>query len=227
MFFARLADLVLLAIANYQAAVAAGWEEKSADIVAATHVMAFLLGVLEPGGEWRVVPDSIDLQIEGKIRGRSVTGKCSAKGKDHPLVDNLTNAEQAFAVRFDEIAHTGSLICAMGATNHYAINHTTGQAKLQDFALKVARILGLLYPTDRTSVAAEVRKHTTDMLYAAAHPASKRNMLYVLDRSIPNLSAVWTPGTPRPAKGGADEFLLVRVGGASGSEKDLRCSRSP
>ena len=101
-------ELVLLVIANYRAAVTTGWEDKSADIVASAHVMAFLLGALEPGGEWKIVDD--------------------------PDVTTLSSAEQAYLTKFEEIVHTGSLICSMGAINHYGINHTTGQAKLQGFA---------------------------------------------------------------------------------------------
>ena len=41
--------LGLLAVANYRAAVAAGWEERNTDLVASAHIMAFLLGALEPG----------------------------------------------------------------------------------------------------------------------------------------------------------------------------------
>lgn len=50
------------------------------------------------------------------------------------------------------------------------------------------------------------------MLYAAAHPVSKRNMLFSLDKKVPNLTATWVPGTLRPAKGGANEFLSIRTG---------------
>lgn len=174
-------------LANYRAAIQVGWNDRDADIVAASHIMAFLLGAVEPGGEWRTVPD--------------------------PDVQNVTAAEVAFLTNFEEVSRTGALICTMGAVNHYSINHTTGQGKLQGFALKVAKVLGIEYPSDRTASAAEKRKQASDMIYAAAHPVSKRNMLFTLDPSIPSLSATWAPGAPRPANGGADEFLSVRTGG--------------
>ena len=144
-------QLGLLAIVNHRGAVRAGWEGREVDIVASAHIMAFVLGALEVEGEWVVVDD--------------------------PNIDVLSEAEQIFLASFEEIAHSGSLVCAMGIVNHYSINHTTGQGRLQGFALKVSRVLGLEYPEDRTTVAEEARCRTTKMLYAAAHPVSKRNML--------------------------------------------------
>ena len=101
----------------------------------------------------------------------------------------------------------------MGAINHYAINHTTGQGRLQGFGLKTARILSLPYSNERSAAAEDTRRRTTNLLYAAAHPMSKRNMLFVLDDKVVNLRAVWVPGIPRPAHGCADQFLSVRIGG--------------
>ena len=82
-------------------------------------------------------------------------------------------------------------------------------------------MLGHEYPSEHTSAASEKRKATFDTMYAAAHPVSKRNMLYILDRGIPNLSAVWVPGAPQPAKGGADEFLSVQVGGITAGARKI------
>lgn len=76
------AELGLLAIANFRAAVAAGWEERHASLVASAHVMAFLLGVLESEGEWVIVTD--------------------------PDVTNLNAREVAFLNDFEEIANSGS-----------------------------------------------------------------------------------------------------------------------
>jgi len=52
-------------------------------------------------------------------------------------------------------ANSGSLICAIGAVNHFSINPTTGQGKLQGFALTVANVLNLDYPKERTQSAEE------------------------------------------------------------------------
>ena len=82
-------------------------------------------------------------------------------------------------------------------------------------------MLGLEYPSEHTSAASEKRKATFDTMYAAAHPVSKRNMLYILDKGIPNLSAVWVPRAPQPAKGGADEFLSVQVGGITAGARKI------
>ena len=180
-------DVTLLVVANVRAALAAGWEDKDAELVACTHIMAFLLGAMDNGGEWRIVPD--------------------------PDVTTITNVEKSLIERFDRVAHTGSLVCAMGAINHYSINHTTGQGRLQGFGLKTARILSLPYSNERSAAAEDTRKKTTSLLYAAAHPMSKRNMLYVLDDTVINLKAAWVPGIPRPAQGCADQFLSMRIGG--------------
>lgn len=42
-------------MANYRATCAAGWTDEYADVVAAMHIMAVLLGVLNPGGEWKII----------------------------------------------------------------------------------------------------------------------------------------------------------------------------
>lgn len=117
-------DLAALVVANYHAAITAGWKDKAANIVAPAHVMAVLLGALEPSGECRIVDDR--------------------------YMNNLTAAELAFLNAAEEMAHSGSLICFMGAVNHFSINHTTGQGKLQDFALKVAKIIYLEYHTEHS-----------------------------------------------------------------------------
>ena len=85
-------------------------------------------------------------------------------------------------------------VCAMGAVNHQAINHTTGQGKLQELRSPE-------YPGDSTSSAKDKWKRTTVMLYAAAHPTSKHNMLFSLDEGVKNISAAWVPGLPMPVKG--------------------------
>ena len=54
-----------------------------------------------------------------------------------PDITGLMQLEQDFLTHFEDIAHTGSLVCAI---NHLAISHTTGQGKLQGFALKVVNI---------------------------------------------------------------------------------------
>lgn len=94
-------ELTLLVVANIRSAVAAGWEGKDAELVASTHIMAFLLG-----GEWRVVDD--------------------------PDVNTISVVEKDIMERFDRIAYTGSLVCAMGTINHYSINHTTGASRGSD-----------------------------------------------------------------------------------------------
>ena len=50
----------------------------------------------------------------------------------------------------------------MGAVNHYSINHKTGLGKL---ALKVANVLNLEYPEERTQSADKKHPVTTLMLY--------------------------------------------------------------
>ena len=50
-------ELTLLVVANIRAAFAAGWEDTDAELVACAHIMAFLLGAMDNGGEWRIVPD--------------------------------------------------------------------------------------------------------------------------------------------------------------------------
>jgi len=79
--------------------------------------MAVLHGALDVGDEWRIV-----------------------KNKD---TSDIKPAERAFLMNFEKTSASGSLICAMGAINHYTINHMTGQGKLQGFALKVAKALNL------------------------------------------------------------------------------------
>ena len=60
-------ELILLVFTNYRATVAAGWEDHNADIVAAIHIMAFLMRVIESGG-WKLVNDlaSMTSQTERK-----------------------------------------------------------------------------------------------------------------------------------------------------------------
>ena len=117
--------------------------------------MAVLHGALDVGDEWRIV-----------------------KNKD---TSDIKPAERAFLMNFEKTSASGSLICAMGGINHYTINHMTGQGKLQGFALKVAKALNLEYPREQSAAAKDKRDNTTKMLYAAAHPVSKRNMAYTLD----------------------------------------------
>lgn len=131
------------------------WEDRAAELIASCHIMAVLLGALDAGGEWKVLDDFAVAEI-----------------KDH---------ESRFLSGFDKIASSGSLLCAMGAINHSSINHTTGEGKLQGFALKVARALDLDYPREQSAAAKEKREYTAAMLYAAAHPVSNRNMAYTLD----------------------------------------------
>ena len=73
----------------------------------------------------------------------------------------------------------GSLVCTMSAINHYSINHTPGQGRLQILPSKLLH-----------------QKRAADMICTAAHPVSKRNMLFMLDKNIPNLKATWVPGAP-------------------------------
>ena len=98
----------------------------------------------------------------------------------------------------------------------WALSITLPSTILQDRANSrglTARTLSLPYSNERSASAEETRRRTTSLLYAAAHPVSKRNMLFVLDDKVKNLSAAWVPGVPRPAQGCADQFLSVRVGG--------------
>ena len=54
------------------------------------------------------------------------------------------------------------------------------------------------YPTDHTASAAEEKqKMTAAMLYAAAQPVFKRNMLYVMQPGLPNITAEWVPKPDR------------------------------
>ena len=106
----------------------------------------------------------------------------------------------------------------MGAV---VINYTTGQGQLKVFAQKVAKVLDFGYKTEHTSATEERPRKITAMLYAAAHPVSKHNMLYILDRTIPSLSATWAIGTPKPTHGGADKFLRLRVGGIPAGTRKL------
>jgi len=57
------------------------------------------------------------------------------------------------------------------------------------------------YPTDHTASAEEKQKITAAMPYAAAHPVSKRDMLYVIQPGLPYLTAEWVPGVPKPVRG--------------------------
>lgn len=50
-------QLGLIKIANYRAAVAAGWEDRYVNLVASTHIMAVFLGALESEGEQVFCPD--------------------------------------------------------------------------------------------------------------------------------------------------------------------------
>ena len=104
-------------LANYRSAIAAGWEENEAEIIAVTHTMAFLLGAVEPGGKRKLILD--------------------------PDVTTMTAKEKEYLVNFEEVTRVGLLVCAMGA-----INHITGQGKLQGFPLKVTRVLGIEYRLD-------------------------------------------------------------------------------
>jgi len=62
------------------------------------------------------------------------------------------------------------------------------------------------------------------MFYAAAHPVPKKNMLYVLQPDLPNLTAAWVPGILKPVKGVSDKFLKVRL--ASWNQKGVCCFAS-
>ena len=106
---------------------------------------------MDNGREWRVVPD--------------------------PDITVISTTEKSMIERFDRVAHSGSLVCAMGAINHFAINYTTGQGKLQGFGLKTARILSLPYSNERSAAAEDTRRKTMSLLYAAAHPVLIRNVV--------------------------------------------------
>lgn len=88
-------DLAALVLANYHAAVAAGWEDKAVNIAASAYIMAVLLGALKSSGEWRIT--------------------------DTPNMTNLRFGEVTFLNAFEEIAHTGSLMRFMGAVNHFSM----------------------------------------------------------------------------------------------------------
>ena len=75
----------MIAIANYRAAIAAGWEDRYAGLVVSAHIIAILLGALESKGKWVLVPD--------------------------PDVTALSQSEVAFLEDFKAIANSGSLIC--------------------------------------------------------------------------------------------------------------------
>ena len=146
---------------------------------------AFLLGAVELYGEVVLFDDPGDIKAE----------------------------EVAYAAAFPTIASKSMLVCAAAALNHYAINHTTGQGRLQGFALKVARVLGLKYPMGKDTASREIREAATRAFYAAGHPVSKRNMMFVLDPDITGVSAAWTPGMPHPATTVSDDFVRLRIGG--------------
>ena len=44
-------ELFLLVVANVRAALAAGWDDTEVELITCAHIMAFLLGVLDSGGE--------------------------------------------------------------------------------------------------------------------------------------------------------------------------------
>ena len=88
--------------------------------------MTFLFGALESEGEWVIVND--------------------------PDVAQLSALEVSYLEDFKEIASSGALICTMGAVNHYSINHTTGQGRLQGFAMKVALVLKVGLSRGKNSV---------------------------------------------------------------------------
>ena len=123
-----------------------------------------------------------------------------------PRHEALEEDEVQMVERFPALSSRGLLMCTAGALNHYAINHTTGQGRLQGFALKVALVLGLQHPKGKTAAEEAIKKRTTEVFYAAAHPVSKRNMLFVLDHDITHLNGAWVPGFPPPVYAMPDDF---------------------
>lgn len=113
-----------------------------------------------------------------------------------PNIDNVTEEKVAFLESFPRLAPAGALVVGAAGLKHYTINHTIGQGKLQGFALKVAHILGLPRPSGQDRTSADIRRQTMEDFYAAAHPANKRNALFMVDRTTKTVSALWVPGTP-------------------------------
>ena len=177
-------DLQNLIIVNLRAIAAQSYDDEYRDLIVAAHVTASLLGAVEPYGEVVLVDDPDDIKAE----------------------------EAAYAPALPTISPKGMLVCAAAALNHYAINHTTGQGRLQGFAWKVARVLGLKYPMGKDTASREILEAATRAFYAAGHPVSKRNMLFVLDPDITGVSAAWTPGMPHPATTVSDDFVRLRIG---------------
>ena len=107
--------------------------------------------------------------------------------------------------------------------SHTSLNKLTSQDVVEWPVSKMVLrhcFLSLEYQEEHTSSDNEKRRNTESMLYAAAHPVSKRKMLFMLRPDLPSLTATWTPGVPKPMKGVADEFLKVRLGGIpAGAEK--------
>ena len=113
--------------------------------------------------------------------------------------------------KFPTLSSRGLLMCAAGTLNNFAINYTTGQGRLQGFALKAALVLGLKHPRGKLAADDATGKRTIEVFYAAAHPVSKRNMLFVLDHDIENLEGAWVPGFPPPVYAMPDNFVKLRL----------------
>ena len=117
-------------------------------------------------------------------------------------------SQSSWGCILEPITNSGSLICAMALVNHYMINHTTGQWKLQGFALKAANVLLSYWPysisrgkaKDNCCNALRSCPPSLQKGYALCHPTRS---------SIPNC---WM-GTrsPQTCQGVSDEFLKVHL----------------
>lgn len=103
-------------VANYKACQAAGWNKDECELMVSTHVTAVVVRAIDARGEV-VVVDDLD-------------------------ISNMSE-EIKMVEKFPSLSSRGLLMCAAGALNHFAINHTTGQECLQGFTINVAHVLGL------------------------------------------------------------------------------------
>ena len=129
----------------------------------------------------------------------------------NPDLTTLGDDEVAFLEAFPRYAPTAAQLCTAAGLNHHILNHTTRQGHLQGSTLKVAKAAGLAYPRGHSTSDQAVRDRTTKLLYAADHPVAKRNMLYILDPEVPNLTAAWLPGAPQPTTSSLDDFVQLRT----------------
>lgn len=176
-------------IANVNAAsvLAMDIEDDIKPLVLACRVLTVTMGLVELKGEFVMCPEVAD-------------------------TDMADDALDLVAAASEQVNNALLVLVAAGI-NHWALNHTTGAGSLQGAMLKVCSILGLPYPRGHEVAQVQARNRTTRALYLAAHPSSKRNLIYAIAPERAFASAIYIRGFFAVKIMNVDDFIRQRAGG--------------